>query len=358
MAEIAGDILQGGVRDAGTPGQVQGAQLGQVLGDQLDAVVCDLTAAGQRQHRQVGQRTHDVHDAVVCHLPARLQSQHGQSATLARAEERQRRVGHVVRLQVELSERGQQLCNGADRVVGDVDAVADAERDDAGVETGPQPRLRHLVAPGQLEGVHGRKLVEHRLEAGVADVGAADAERDDGRVAGGQEPGRRVRRVTVRRAEQTQRVEAALHETAVEGATRLVVAVVLRPAPEVDDGRGAAPVDGPVRHVTPQPAHLRQTAQVGGGEVEEEDGEDLVVLPDVGQRRPLGGDGRQRRLRRRRLGPGPLRQTLHAARRRLDHPTDGARDTRRCSTRLARRPTLGRRRRRASSTQTEPFDAV
>ena len=168
----------------------------------------------------------------------------------------------MVRLQVELSERGQQLCNGADRVVGDVDAVADAEGDDAGVETSPQSRLCHFVAARQLEGVYGRKFVEHRLEAGIADIRAADAEGDDGRVTGGQEPPRHVRRVTVRRPEQTQRVETPLHETSVEGVTRLVVTIVLRPAPEVDDRGCAAPVDGAVQHIAPQPTHLRQTAQV------------------------------------------------------------------------------------------------
>lgn len=56
LVEVAGNVLERGVRDARTPGQIEGAQLLQVLGDQLDTVVGHLAAAGQRQHGEVGQR--------------------------------------------------------------------------------------------------------------------------------------------------------------------------------------------------------------------------------------------------------------------------------------------------------------
>ena len=56
VREVAGDVLQGGVRDPRAPAQVEADQLPQVLRDQLDAVIRHLAAAGQRQDRQVWQR--------------------------------------------------------------------------------------------------------------------------------------------------------------------------------------------------------------------------------------------------------------------------------------------------------------
>ena len=56
MGQVAGDVLQGSVRDPGTPGEVQTDQLPQVLSDQLDTVVSDLAAAGERENGQIWQR--------------------------------------------------------------------------------------------------------------------------------------------------------------------------------------------------------------------------------------------------------------------------------------------------------------
>ena len=68
LTQVAGDVLQRGVRDTGTPRDVQHAQAPQVLGQQLHAVVRHLATAGQPQHRQVGQGVDDVDQAVVGHL--------------------------------------------------------------------------------------------------------------------------------------------------------------------------------------------------------------------------------------------------------------------------------------------------
>lgn len=54
-------------------------------------------------------------------------------------------------LQRELVEGGQQLGHRAHRLVGDIDAVSQGERHDAGRQTRPQPRLGHLVAASQLQ---------------------------------------------------------------------------------------------------------------------------------------------------------------------------------------------------------------
>ena len=53
MGQVAGDVLQGGVSDPRTPGEIQADQLPQVLGDQLDAVISDLAAARQGQNGQI-----------------------------------------------------------------------------------------------------------------------------------------------------------------------------------------------------------------------------------------------------------------------------------------------------------------
>ena len=49
LVQVAGDVLQRHVGDAGAPVQVQAAELAQVLGHQLHAVVRDLGAAGQAE---------------------------------------------------------------------------------------------------------------------------------------------------------------------------------------------------------------------------------------------------------------------------------------------------------------------
>ena len=88
-----------------------------------------------------------VDDAVVGDLPARLQPENGERVALLGTEEAQSSVRHVVRLEIELVERRQQLRNGADRVVGHVDTVVDAERNDFRVEAGPEAGLGDLIAP-------------------------------------------------------------------------------------------------------------------------------------------------------------------------------------------------------------------
>ncbi len=52
----------------------------------------------------------------------------------------------MVGLQVELVERGEELGDGADALVSHVDAVVDGDRDQAGVQGGPQALLSDLVA--------------------------------------------------------------------------------------------------------------------------------------------------------------------------------------------------------------------
>lgn len=93
----------------------------------------------------------DVDDAVVGELPAGLQPENGQALGLLVGEEAQRGVRDVVRLQRELVERGQQLRHGAHRLVRDVDAVRERERDETRRQAGPQPRLRDLIAARQLQ---------------------------------------------------------------------------------------------------------------------------------------------------------------------------------------------------------------
>ena len=55
VREVAGDVLQGGVRDPRAPAQVEADQLPQVLSNQLDTVVRDLAAAGERENGQIWQ---------------------------------------------------------------------------------------------------------------------------------------------------------------------------------------------------------------------------------------------------------------------------------------------------------------
>lgn len=56
VGQVAGDVLQGRVRDPRAPAEVEADQLPQVLRYELDAVIRDLAAAGEGEDRQVGQR--------------------------------------------------------------------------------------------------------------------------------------------------------------------------------------------------------------------------------------------------------------------------------------------------------------
>lgn len=87
----------------------------------------------------------------------------------------QRRVRHMVGLQAQLRQVGQQLRDGRDGVVGHVDAVTHAQRGDARAQAGPQPGLGEVVAARQLQTHHALHLFKHNLEACVRDGGALEA---------------------------------------------------------------------------------------------------------------------------------------------------------------------------------------
>lgn len=69
---------------------------------------------------------------MVGELPARLQPECGQTVGLPGRKEAQGGVGDVVRLQREVVKGGQHLSDGADRVVGHVDTIAQRQRHDPG----------------------------------------------------------------------------------------------------------------------------------------------------------------------------------------------------------------------------------
>ena len=83
---------------------------------------------------------------MVCDFPAGLQPENVECARLLGAEVGEGRVGHVIRLQVELVQRRQELRHGADALVGHVDAVIDGDGDEPWVQAGPQPLLGDFVA--------------------------------------------------------------------------------------------------------------------------------------------------------------------------------------------------------------------
>ena len=64
-----------------------------------------------------------VDKAMVCDLPAGLEPQHIQGPGLFGRKVGEGGVGHVISLQVELVQVGQQLGDGADALVSHVDAV-------------------------------------------------------------------------------------------------------------------------------------------------------------------------------------------------------------------------------------------
>lgn len=83
---------------------------------------------------------------MIGDFPTALQSQNIESTRLLGTEIAQCRISHVIRLQVELVERGEELSDGADAFVGYVDAVIDRDRDETGMKTRPQTLLRYFVA--------------------------------------------------------------------------------------------------------------------------------------------------------------------------------------------------------------------
>ena len=115
-----------------------------------------------------------VDDAVVGDLPARLQPKNVEGRRLLGAEVAERGVCDVVGLQIELVERGQELRDGADALVGHVDAVVDGDGDEARVQRGPQPLLRDLVTAGDLQLEEALQELHQRLESAVAVIDIAN----------------------------------------------------------------------------------------------------------------------------------------------------------------------------------------
>ncbi|GBN49666.1 hypothetical protein AVEN_46684-1 [Araneus ventricosus] len=107
------------------------------------------------------------------------------------------------------------LTDGGHGLVRDVDAVGESEVDEPGMEAGPEPGVRHLVAAGHLEARDLVEELEQHLMALVGDVAAAQhqplhlAHVVVGEVAD------HVVHVVVPRPEQAQGVEAALLEAGV-----------------------------------------------------------------------------------------------------------------------------------------------
>lgn len=97
----------------------------------------------------------DINDSVVRQLPAAVQPEHVEGVALLRREVTEGGVGDVVGLKGELVEGGQQLGDGADRLVRHVYAVGQGEGHYAGVEAGPETGLGYLVAACQLQLVEG-----------------------------------------------------------------------------------------------------------------------------------------------------------------------------------------------------------
>ena len=79
----------------------------------------------------------------------------------------------MVGLEVELVESGEELGDGADALVSNIDAVSDGEADEAGVEAGPETLLRYLVTPVDLQRVERLKELHQRLQTSISQVAAA-----------------------------------------------------------------------------------------------------------------------------------------------------------------------------------------
>ena len=111
-----------------------------------------------------------IDEAVVCNLPAGLKSQHVQSSRLFGREVRESGVCDVVGLQVELVQGGEELGDGTDALVSNVDAVCKGEADQPRVEAGPEALLRDLVTAVDLEGVERLQELHQSLQASVSEV--------------------------------------------------------------------------------------------------------------------------------------------------------------------------------------------
>ena len=79
----------------------------------------------------------------------------------------------MVGLEVELVESGEELGDGADALVSNIDAVSDGEADEAGGEAGPETLLRDLVTPVDLQRVERLEELHQRLQTSISQVAAA-----------------------------------------------------------------------------------------------------------------------------------------------------------------------------------------
>ena len=107
---------------------------------------------------------------MVSDLPAGLQPQHIQGPRLLGRKVGEGGVSHVISLQVELVQVGQQLGDGADALVSHVDAVRQGEADQPGVEAGPEALLGDLVTAVDLQGVERLQELHQSLQAAVSQV--------------------------------------------------------------------------------------------------------------------------------------------------------------------------------------------
>ena len=89
-----------------------------------------------------------MYDPLIRDFPAGSELKLDETVGLFGGEEGEGDVGDVIRLEVELYQVGKQLGHGAQRVVGDVDAVGDGERRQSAtrLEALPQTRLGDFVA--------------------------------------------------------------------------------------------------------------------------------------------------------------------------------------------------------------------
>ena len=92
---------------------------------------------------------------MVSDLPTWLKTQHVHGSCLLGREIGESWVGDMICLKVELIERRQELSDGADAFVSYVDAVADGQTDETGMEAGPETLLRDLVTTVYFQWVEG-----------------------------------------------------------------------------------------------------------------------------------------------------------------------------------------------------------
>ena len=98
-----------------------------------------------------------IDQTMIGDFPTALKSQNVHGSGLFWREVGESRVGDMVGLEIELVEGGEELGDGADALVGDIDTVRHGEADQTRVETGPESLLCNLIAAVELETVEGLK---------------------------------------------------------------------------------------------------------------------------------------------------------------------------------------------------------